>query len=78
MRIPSASPDPASSRAFPPLDGVTSPTVDTGLAAFYLNRQPQTLRAWASLENGPIRPVRVHGRLAWKVAEIRKLLGVDQ
>lgn len=28
------------------------------------------------MENGPLRPIRVHGRLAWPVAEIRRLLGV--
>jgi hypothetical protein len=40
---------------FPPLDQVTSPAVSTEAAAYYLNRKPQTLRAWACLENGPIR-----------------------
>ncbi len=60
--------------AFPPLDQVTRPTVPTDAAAHYLNRQPQTLRAWACLENGAMRPVRINGRLAWNVAEIRNLL----
>jgi hypothetical protein len=32
------------------------------------------LRAWACLENGPTRPNRVHGRLAWSVDEIKCLL----
>lgn len=59
---------------FPPLNQVTSPTVSTAAAAYYLNRKPQTLRAWACLENGAIRPVRVHGRLAWSVNSIRNLL----
>lgn len=58
---------------FPPLERETRPTVSTEQAAYYLNRKPQTLRAWACLENGPIRPVRIYGRLAWPVAEIRKL-----
>jgi hypothetical protein len=69
-------------------DGVTSPTyaslagetraaVDTATAAFHLNRQPQTLRGWACKEDGPLRPVRVHGRLAWPVAELRRVLGVQ-
>lgn len=62
---------------FPPLELVNRPTVETGAAAFYLNRRPQTLRGWACLENGPIRPVRVHGRLAWPVAELRRVLGVS-
>ena len=59
---------------FPPLEQVTRPTVPTDAAAYYLNRQPQTLRAWACLENGALRPVRISGRLAWRVADIRALL----
>jgi hypothetical protein len=47
---------------FPPLEQVTRPTVPTDAAAYYLNRQPQTLRAWACLENGALRPVRIQGR----------------
>ena len=61
---------------FPPLESVTRPTVDTAATAYYLNRKPQTCRVWACLENGPLRPIRVHGRLAWSVADIRRLLGV--
>lgn len=61
---------------FPPLETVTSPTVNTAAAAYYLNRQPQTLRWWSSLENGPLRPIRVSGRLAWPTADIKKLMGV--
>ncbi len=59
---------------FSPLEQVTRPTVPTDAAAYYLNRRPQTLRAWACLENGALRPVRISGRLAWSVAEIRSLL----
>ena len=59
---------------FTPLEQVSRPTVPTADAAHYLNRQPQTLRAWASLETGPLRPVRICGRLAWPVAAIRALL----
>ena len=59
---------------FQPMEQVTRPTVPTDQAAHFLNRQPQTLRSWASLENGPIRPVRINGRLAWKINEIRALL----
>jgi len=39
-----------------------------------INRRPKTLRKWASLECGPIRPVRIHGRLAWSVADLAALL----
>lgn len=59
---------------FPPIGYVTSATVPTAQAAHYLNRQPQTLRAWACLENGPVRPLRINGRLAWPVAAIKQLL----
>lgn len=63
---------------FPPLQFVNRPTLTTEQAAFYLNRRPQTLRIWAMRDGyGPIRPVRVHGRLAWPIAEIRRLLGVN-
>jgi hypothetical protein len=48
--------------------------LSTADAAVALNRQPQTLRKWACLENGPIRPVRINGRLAWRVADIAALL----
>jgi hypothetical protein len=46
-------------------------------AAFHLNRAQQTLRLWAMREDGPLRPVRINGRLAWPTAEIKKLLGVS-
>ncbi len=48
--------------------------VDTACAACHLCRRPQTLRVWASAETGPLRPIRVNGRLAWSVAEIRRVL----
>jgi hypothetical protein len=62
---------------FPPLESVTSPTVPTEQAGFYLNRRPQTMRCWACKDGtGPIRPVRINGRLAWPVSELRRVLGV--
>jgi hypothetical protein len=48
--------------------------VNTTQAAKALNRAPQTLRKWACLENGPIRPIRINGRLAWPLDEIAILL----
>lgn len=51
-------------------------SVDTETAAFHLNRAQQTLRIWASRENGPLRPIRVHGRLHWNTDDLRRLLGV--
>lgn len=46
----------------------------TDEAAAAINRAPQTLRKWACLETGPIRPLRINGRLAWRVADLQKLL----
>ena len=63
---------------FPPLDSETRETLPTDAAAFHLLRRPQTLRGWACLENGPIRPVRINGRLGWRTDDIRRLLGVSK
>ena len=59
---------------FPPLAQESRTAVPTEAAAYYLSRKPQTLRAWACLENGPIRPIRINGRLSWRVAEILAVL----
>jgi len=59
---------------FPPLAQESRTAVTTEAAAYYLSRKPQTLRAWACLENGPIRPVRINGRLAWRVSDLQSLL----
>lgn len=48
--------------------------IDTNAAAFHLGRKPQTLRKWACHEDGPLRPIRINGRLAWSVADIKRLL----
>ena len=62
---------------FPPLESVTRPTVDTATAAYYLNRRPQTLRTWAmNSGTGPVPCIRINGRLAWPVSELRRVLGV--
>ena len=66
----------ATIQQFPPLESVTRPAVDTAAAAYYLLKRPQTLRGWACFEDGPLRPLRINGRLAWPVADIRRLLGV--
>ena len=62
---------------FTPLALETRTAIPTDAAAHHLNRQPQTLRAWACLENGALRQVRINGRLAWNVSEIRALLSGD-
>lgn len=51
--------------------------LSTNEAAPFINRKPQTLRKWACLENGPIRPVRINGRLAWRVSDLQSLLQGD-
>lgn len=58
-----------------PLDRETRSHVTTGEAAVHLGRQPQTLRKWA-MTGSPIQPVRVHTKLLWSVADIRRLLGI--
>lgn len=63
---------------FPPLDQENRSHVDTSCAAFHLTRKAQTLRAWACLENGPLRPIRIMGRLAWATDDIRRLLNGGQ
>jgi hypothetical protein len=62
----------------PPLELVTKPSLTTGECAHYLNRQPQTLRCWACHENGPIRPLRINGRLAWPVSDLRRVLKLQE
>jgi hypothetical protein len=59
-----------------PLGSETRAALPTSEAAAHLGRQPQTLRGWACREDGPIRPVRVNGRLAWRVEDIKRLLQV--
>lgn len=74
-----ASPGASNTRTtfFQPLEEVTKPSVSTGEAAYYLNRRQQTLRGWACYEGtGPIRPLRINGRLAWPVSDLRRVLGV--
>ena len=63
-------------KKFPDLVSETRAALPTPEAAYHLNRAQQTLRLWACLENGPLRPIRINGRLAWPVAGIKKLLGV--
>jgi len=62
---------------YPALDAVTRPMLTTDETAYYVNRKPQTLRVWACTEAGPLRPVRLHGRLGWPTDAVRRYLGVD-
>lgn len=58
-----------------PLEQETREVLPTAVAARHLLRKEQTLRGWACREDGPIRPVRINGRLGWRTTEIRRLLG---
>lgn len=62
------------SRAYPPLTEESRELVPTDCAAYHLNRRPQTLREWACLENGLLRPVRIGSRLGWRTADLRRIL----
>lgn len=66
-------------------DGDLTPLADekrsalpTPIAARHLGRRPQALRRWACYDCGPLRPLRVGGRLLWRVADLKKLLGESQ
>lgn len=57
------------------LDAEARAVISTAEAAAHLSRAPQTLRMWACRQNGPIVPVRINGRLGWKVSDLRRLVG---
>ena len=52
----------------------SSHTLVTRDAAAALGRSPQTLRKWACLECGPLRPIHINGRLAWKVSDLLRVV----
>lgn len=60
-----------------PLIEETRTALPTHEAAWHLSRAEQTLRLWACKQDGPIRPIRLHGRLLWPVADLRRLLGLE-
>jgi hypothetical protein len=81
MDQPATKPDRAQWKTelkYPPLELVTKPNLTTDELAYYLNRRPQTLRAWACHEDGPLRPRRIGGMLAWATAEAKSLAGISQ
>ncbi len=63
------------SDGFPDIRTESRTHVPTDIAAHWLGRQNQTLRGWA-MTGHPIMPRRVNRKLAWPVADIRRLLGV--
>ena len=48
--------------------------LSTACAAILLGRKPQTLRKWSCYQNGPIQPININGRLAWRISDIQKIL----
>ena len=58
------------------LDGMKR-VLTTAEAAQALNLSAQTLWLWSCKGTGPIQPVRIGGRLGWKVADIEALLNGD-
>jgi hypothetical protein len=67
----------ASKTIHTPLCEETRETVLTDAAAFHLQLKAKTLRDKWALGKGPIQPNRVAGRLHWRTADLRRLLGVE-
>lgn len=66
-----------SEHRFTPLEQVSKPNLKTEEAAHYLNRRPQTLRAWAMRDGiEGLRPKRIGGLLAWPTSQVKALAGV--
>lgn len=63
--------------SYTPLAQETRTVVEAACAAWHLGRRPQTLRAWACSGLGPIKPMQLYGRLAWRVEDIRRVLGLN-
>jgi hypothetical protein len=61
---------------FTPLATETRTALPTTETAYHLNRVQQTMRKWAMRDDGPLRPIRINGRLAWPVSELRRVLGI--
>ena len=59
-----------------PLEDENRSHLTTEEASHHLMRKPQTLRVWATYEIGPIKPIRINGRLAWSVNDIKKILNI--
>jgi hypothetical protein len=59
-----------------PLANERRAALPTSETAAHLGRKAQTLRAWACKGTGPIKPIKINGRLAWLTADIKRLLGI--
>lgn len=58
------------------LDRETRAALPTNEAAYHLNRADQTLRLWAMRNDGAVKCLRVNGRLAWPLDQIKAVMGV--
>lgn len=67
----------AAARDLIPLQREARALLPTHEAAAHLGRSPQTLRLWACKEVGPLRPLRIRGRLAWRTDDLRRVLEVE-
>ena len=77
---PSAAPLAHWEKKFPTLAQEQRTHVDTATAAHFLLRKSQTLRGWHCHGMFPIdslRPLAINGRLAWNVAAIKAVMGVQ-
>jgi len=63
--------------AFVPLPLEKRTHLSTNDCAYHLDRSAGTLRRWASLQTGPIQPIKVGTQNMWPVARIRELLGAE-
>jgi hypothetical protein len=63
---------------FERLENLVVPLVGTEHAAFYLGLRPNTLRIWACYQTGPLQPLKIGRALRWRVADIRRLVGMAQ
>lgn len=74
-KIANGAAKPKAIKSFVPLETEARSHVSTECAAFHLSRKQETLRLWACRpSSAPINPIRINRRLAWPVAEIRRLL----
>lgn len=56
-----------------PLEQESRTALPTREAAIHLSRKIQTLHMWACT-GGPISPIRINGRLAWLVSDLKRIL----
>ena len=59
-----------------PLAQETRSVLTTPEAAYHLNRANQTLRLWAMRNDGPVKCLRINGRLAWPVDQLKAAVGL--